>query len=129
MSESETSEGLTLEQEEANLRQEVREQIESDLSGSQGQLDTLRHFTNQEGWKIAMALIDGQASRRERVILGEPLKGIGDGYRQEFMKGEVQGLRLIPVLIQTMIEEAEAMAEALQRELATQEEKEKDGLF
>jgi hypothetical protein len=47
------------------------------------------------------------------------------------MKGEARGLRLIPILVQSMIEEAEAMADALNREVE-QQEKEKephDGLY
>lgn len=76
----------------------------------------LKDLVASEGWAYYISVVETQHRARTDKILLEPLSGTDAVYGQEYMKGEVQGLRLAVNLPQTLIE-------TIEQELAMLKEK------
>jgi len=83
------------------------------------QKGAIRDLIGSKGWAMIAAIAKSQIEQRTLQVMLTPI-GEGDPSRlphtierQEFLKGEVAGMRLLLGLPRQMVEEAEALLEAL----------------
>lgn len=77
------------------------------------QKEAFRGLTQHPGWEKLREIIDGQIAARMGEVLYKVLGDANSVYAQEYMKGEIQGLRLVMALPDQQMAEAEALLSRL----------------
>lgn len=77
--------------------------------GPAEQLQILRQLLKSPGWDLLVKHANEQVKTRTDEVILRPLESTGKVTLQEYMKGEVGGIRLIMALPETLIEIAEAV--------------------
>lgn len=63
------------------------------------ELRNLENLLEEPGWKWLTSLIEEQATLRTASIILSPLASMDAALEQEFQKGEISGMRLVPALV------------------------------
>lgn len=84
----------------------------------------LKDMLASEGWAYYISVIEKQQTIRLDQVVLQPLAGHDAVFQQEFMKGEIQGLRMAVSLPQTLIEACELAVEQLKAEQGDENENE-----
>lgn len=82
----------------------------------------LKALLESVGWGIVREVIAQQVHDRVQQLLLSPLESLDAALAQEYAKGEVAGLQLVPATIEAIREEAVQLAA-----VAEEEEEEEDG--
>lgn len=65
----------------------------------------LKALLDSEGWALYRSIIERQQVARFDAVILNPLQGADQVYPQEYMKGEIQGLRMAVTLPQAMLDD------------------------
>lgn len=86
---------------EAFFPEEISSEKRADLKHA------LKQLLASEGWKQYIGVITSQQRQRFDQVVLQPLPGADAVYAQEYMKGEIQGLRMAASMPQAIIEAIE----------------------
>jgi hypothetical protein len=67
-------------------------------------------------WVELLKVIDAQATARESTVLRSPAKSLGGLIGKEYASGEASGLRSVPLLVATVIQEAQDQLDQMKME-------------
>lgn len=70
-------------------------------------LSELRHLLQSQGWELLSKHIQSQVDARVDNLVLNPLTGLDQTFGQEYVKGEIQALRMVAQLPKTLVEQAE----------------------
>ena len=87
--------------------QEVVDEEET-VEGLRESLEALRLLVKSQGWGRLKRWLDAQIHTRTDAIILSPVETLDKTLSQEYMKGEVQGLRLVRDMPGIMIEQFDA---------------------
>jgi hypothetical protein len=74
------------------------------------QKEALTDLLSSTGWSIVTEVIEAQIARRTESVMWIPLGEDGKTvYQQEFLKGEVAGMKLFITLAESMLDGASAL--------------------
>lgn len=73
------------------------------------QKESFRGLTQHPGWERLREIVEGQINARTGAVLFRVLEDQNSVFAQEYMKGEIQGLRLVLALPDQQMAEAEAV--------------------
>lgn len=77
------------------------------------QKEAFRGLTQHPGWEKLREIVAGQIDARMGRVLYQVLDNENSVFAQEYMKGEIQGLRLVMALPDQQMAEAEAVLSRL----------------
>lgn len=80
------------------------------------QKEALQALLNSPGWTILAGAIREQYELRLDKLVLEPLEDGNAVFRQEFLKGEMATLRLLPGLAQSMVDAAQMVIDVTSEE-------------
>jgi hypothetical protein len=78
-----------------------------ELKEAQEQIPQLQSLLRHPGWDIVRKVAEGQINARQREVMGGPVESGRSVNRQEWLKGEASGMRLLLGLPNLLIEQAD----------------------
>ena len=78
-----------------------------ELKEAQEQKPQLESLLRHPGWDIVRKVAEGQINARQREVMGGPAESGRSVNRQEWLKGEASGMRLLLGLPNLLVEQAE----------------------
>ena len=67
------------------------------------QLSDLQDLLQHRGWELLLDVLSKNVKIRENIILRRRCRSVEDLYEQEFLKGEVSGIRFVLALPSTIV--------------------------
>lgn len=85
------------------------------------ELGALQELLSSPGWDLLVEVVEAQTSIRKDVILLTALETSDKVYAQEFMKGEVAGMRLLVQLPKDIVDSTQAKIAELKQRISSEE--------
>ena len=94
-----------------------RDELEAQAAELGSELSLLRELLEHPAWARIATIIDGQVNERTRLVMNTQLQSLEQALGQEFMKGEVSGIKLIKSLPELEIERLQLEIDALNKQV------------